>query len=127
MAGGRLTKLIHVMTYRGFVLRKKVIILITIATLDYLDIMLFDIVHAYLNADVGDKVYSVTGKLIGSRVSGAIIEVVKVIYWLNSYSTSFHKYLENKQRVILGYQACIAELDTWLKPAVKYNAFGYYK
>ena len=99
-------------------------IALTIATLNNLDILACDIHNAYLTAQCREKIWTRTGPEFGSE-SGCIIIVVRTLYGLKSSGAAFRLLLA-ETLYDLGYLPTKAELDVWIRPAVKDNGFEYY-
>jgi hypothetical protein len=61
VAGGHTTDTPHAMTYASVVSRESVIIALTLAALNYVDVKMADIENAYLTAPITEKVWTVLG------------------------------------------------------------------
>jgi hypothetical protein len=60
-------------TYSSVVTRESVRIAFVIAALNGLDLMMFDVVNAYLNALTTEKLYCYAGKEFGAEEEGKLI------------------------------------------------------
>jgi hypothetical protein len=65
VAGGHTTDIPYAMTYASVVLRESVIIGLTLAALNELDVKMADIENAYLTAPITEKVWTVLGPEFG--------------------------------------------------------------
>ena len=127
VAGGHLTDPPTAMTYSSVVSRDTVRIMLTIAALNDLEVRFFDIGNAYLNAETEEKVYFISGPEFGPDLEGRITVIVRALYGLKSAGASFHKHMARRLREGLKFESCLADPDTWLRPAVKDCGFKYYE
>ena len=126
VAGGHTTEVPDsIITYSSLVSRDSVRIALTIAGLNGLKVMACDIQNACLTADCREKIWTVAGPEFGSE-AGTIFIVRKALYGLKSAGAAFRSLLVNTLNDI-GYKTTKADLDVWIRPAVKADGFEYYE
>ncbi len=114
-----------IIIYSSVVSRDSVRTALTIAGLNGLQVMACDIQNAYLTADCREKIWTVAGPEFRSE-AGTIFIVRKALYGLKSPGAAFRSLLADTLADI-GYKPTKADPDVWLRPAVKADAFEYYK
>jgi hypothetical protein len=125
VANGSVTNtLLHVL-YSSVVSRDLVRIAFLIAGLNGLDVRACDIQNAYLTAPPRERCWTVAGPEFGSE-SGEKFIIVRALYGLKSSGAAFRSFLAEMLRDI-GYVPSLADLDVWLRPAVKADGFEYYE
>jgi hypothetical protein len=92
VAGGHTTYTPRAMTYASVVSRESVIIALTLAALNDLDIKMADIENTYLTAPITEKVWTVLGPEFGDD-TGKRALIVQVLYGLKSAGASFRNHL----------------------------------
>ncbi len=100
------------MTYTSVVSRETVRIL-TIATLNDLEVKVADILNAYISAPIKEKVWCALGPEFGPDAGKSAI-IVHALYGLKSAGAAFHAHLVDSLRH-LGYMSCPANPDLWYK------------
>ena len=101
--------------------------MLTIAALHDLDVKFFDMGNAHLNAETDEKVFFTAGPEWGPKLAGRIIVVVRALHGLKSAGASFHRHLARTLRDGLGFNSCLADPDTWMRPAVKPDGFKHHE
>ena len=109
VAGGHMTETPKCQTYSSLVSRETVIIALTIAALNGLEVKAGDIMNAYLTAPITEKVWTVLGKKWGPDAGKKAI-IVRALYELKSVGSALRKHLADCMRV-LGYKYCLADHD----------------
>ena len=112
-------------TYSSVVSHDSVRIALLVAALNDIDIQACDIQNAYLNAPCREKVYTIVGKEFGSD-AGKVMLIKRALYGLRSSGASFRSFL-GEALYNLGYIPSLADLDVWLRKAVKPCGFAYYE
>ena len=112
------------MTYSSVVSRETVRIALTIAALNDLQVKAGDIVNAYVTAPVSEKIWTVLGPEWGAQAGKRAI-IVRALYGLKSSGAAFHAHLADCMRH-LGYKACLADPDLWIKAEIDPDGFEYY-
>jgi len=124
VAGGHMTETPKCMTYSSVVSRETVRIALTIAALNDLQVKAGDIVNAYVTAPVSEKIWTVLGPEWGAQKGKRAI-IVRALYGLKSSGAAFHAHLADCMRH-LGYKACLADPDLWIKAEIDPDGFEYY-
>jgi hypothetical protein len=125
VAGGHLTDTPSFMTYASVVSRESVRIAFTIAALNDLDVLSGDIGNAYLNAPTKEKIWFRAGDEFGSQAGRPVI-IVRALYGLKGSANAWRNLLSSTMKHDLGFKACLADPDVWLKPTTKRNGEKYY-
>ena len=97
----------------------------TIAALNELDILACDIKGAYLTAKCREEIYTIAGAEFGSE-AGSIMVVKMALYGLKSSGAAFRAKLAGVLHD-LNYRPTKADLDVWLRAAIKPNGEKYYE
>ena len=82
MAGGHITKAPAPIIYASVVLRETVLIALMIATLNYLEFKLGNILNAYVQTAVTEKVWTTLGHEF-SKDSGKTAVIIRALYVKN--------------------------------------------
>jgi hypothetical protein len=85
-----------------------------------------DIQGAYLNAPCHECVHTICGDEFGHELKGRIAVIVKALYGLKTSAFAWRTHPAEKL-CDLGYSACIADHDVWMRPNTKPNGFKYYE
>ena len=109
VAGGHMTKAPATITYASAVMRETVRIALIIITLNELEIKLSDILTAYVQAFVTEKVWTTLGPEFG-KDAGKTAVIVRALYGLKSAGAAFRSHLA-KCIESIGYQSCKADPD----------------
>ena len=125
VAGGHTTEAPSSVTYSSVVSRDSVRIALTISALNNLDVLACAIQNAYMTAQGREKIWTRTGPEFGSEI-GCIMIVVRALYGLKSSGAAFGALLV-ETLYDLGYLPTKADLDVWIRLAVKANGFEYYE
>jgi hypothetical protein len=113
VAGGHKTVTPHAITYASVVSRESVIIELTLAALNDLDVKMADIENAYLTAPLTWKVWTVLGPEFGDD-AGKRVLIVRALYGLKSAGPAFRNHLAECMNH-LGWHPCRADRDLWMK------------
>ena len=119
-----MTKAPATLTYASVVSRETVRIALTIAALNGLQVKCGDVMNAYIQAPVTEKIWTTLGKEFGADAGKNAI-IVRAIYGLKSSGAAFRKHLGECMSG-LGYKPCPADPDLWLKPQAREDGTGYY-
>ena len=125
VAGGHTTEAPSSITYSSVVSRESVLISLTIAALNNLDVLACGIQNAYLTAQCREKISTRTGPEFGSK-SEFIMIVVHALYGLKSSGAAFCALLA-ETLYDLGYLPTKEDPDVWICMAAKSNGFEYYE
>jgi hypothetical protein len=113
VAGGHTTDTPHEMTYAIVVSRESVIIALTLAALNDLDVKMADIENAYLTAPITEKFWTVLGPEFGDD-AGKRALIVRDLYDLKLAGAAFINHLAERMKH-LGWYPCHADRDLWMK------------
>ena len=126
VAGGHQTEVPKESVYSSVVSRDSVRIALTIASLNDLDVLAADVQNAYLNAPTKEKCYTTAGPEFGPDNEGRPVLIVRALYGLRSSGARWRDHLADTVRS-MGFTACLADNDVWLRPNVKPNGEEYYE
>jgi hypothetical protein len=90
-----------------------VIISLTLAALNDLDVKMADIENAYLTARITEKVWTVLGQEFGDD-AGKCALIVRALYGLKSAGAAFRNHLAECMKN-LGWHPCRADRELWMK------------
>ena len=113
------------LTYASVVSRYSVIITLTNAALNDLEVMVCDIQNAYLTGKCCEKICTPAGPEFGSE-SGKIVIVFRALYRLKLSGAAFISLLA-ETLYDLGYTLSKVDPDVWMRPAIKANGFKCYE
>jgi hypothetical protein len=113
VAGGNTTDTPHTMTYASVVSRESVIIALTLAALNYLDVKMADIENTYLTTQITEKVWTVLGLEFGDEAGNHAL-IVSTLYGLKSSGAAFINHLAECMKH-LGWHPCRADRVLWMK------------
>jgi Reverse transcriptase (RNA-dependent DNA polymerase) len=94
--------------------------------LNDLEIMMFDVGNAYLNAKTTEKLYCYAGKEFGADEEGKLMIITCALYRLKSSGAAYRAHFAQTLRD-LGFTACKADPDVWMRRATKESGFEYYE
>ena len=123
--GGHMTETPATLTYSSVVSCESVLIALTLAALNDLQMMSCDIQNAYMTAYCWEKIWTSAGPEFGSE-QGNIMFVRKALYWLKSSCAVFRAHLAETLHDI-GFRPTRADRDVWRQPAKKADGEEYYK
>jgi hypothetical protein len=103
----------HDMAYASVISRESVIIYITLAALNDLDVKMDDTENAYLPAPINEKVLIVLGTEFGDD-AGKRALIVWALYGLKSAGAAFRNHLAECM-THLGWKPCRTNRDRWMK------------
>jgi Reverse transcriptase (RNA-dependent DNA polymerase) len=126
VARGDLTDTPSTLTYSSVVSRESVRIAFLIAALNDLDIIMFDVGNAYLNAPTTEKLYCYAGKEFGAEEEGRLMIIVRALYGLKSSGAAYRAHFAITLTE-LGFKSCKVDPDVWYRAATKVNGFEYYE
>ena len=98
----------------------------TYAALHCLDIIVGDILNAYLTAPTSEKFYIVCGPEFGSEFVGRKAIVTRALYGTKSAGRDFRNHLRVCMQH-MGYESCKADPDLWMRVAKQDNGEEYYE
>ena len=117
VAGGHMTDVPSSYTYASVVSRESIRVALTLAALNDLSVKVADIMNSYVTAPVREKVWTVLGSEFGVD-AGKKALIVRALYGLKSAGASFRAHLADCMQH-LGYSACLADPDLWMRAAVR--------
>jgi hypothetical protein len=94
--------------------------------LNDIDLLMYDIGNAYLNAPTTEKLYCVARNEFGPEEEGENMLIVRALYGLKSSGVAYRAHFASN-RLEMGFISCKADPDVWLRPATKSNGFEYYE
>ena len=112
-------------TFASVVSRESVRVAFTVAALNGLDVLSADCEGAYLNAPPREKLCTLCGPEFGEFERRWAI-IVRALYGAASSAASWR---DSISRVIegLGFKACRADNDVWMRPATKADGLDVYE
>jgi hypothetical protein len=113
VAGGHTAYTPHVMTYASVFSRESVIIALTLAALNDLDVKMADTENAYLPAPITERVWTALGTEFGDD-AGKRALIVRALYGLKSSGAAFRNHLGECMKH-LGWHPCRADRDLLMK------------
>ena len=124
VAGGHMTKAPATITYASVVSRETVRIALMIATLNDLEVKLENILNAYVQAPVTDKLWTTLG-LEFSKDTRKNAVVVRALYGLNAAGIVFRSHISRCMES-LRYLSCKVNPDLWLEFEIRSKDGGHY-
>ena len=112
--------------YVGIVSRESVRITLTYAALNKLDVMVADIINAYLQALLSEKHYIICRPEFGLENVGKVTLIRRALYRDKSSGSNFWRYLRSFM-TFLRYKSCPADPDIWIKEAQKDDGTKYWQ
>ena len=125
VARGDLTDPPSTLTYSSVVSRESVRIAFLVASMNGLEIMMFDVGNAYLNAFTSEKLYCIAGKEFGDE-EGRLMIIRRALYGLKSSGAAYRAHFAQTLSD-LGFKSCQADPDVWMRPATNDKGFDYYE
>ena len=119
-----MTKAPATLTYASVVSRETVRIALTIAALNGLQVKCGDVMNAYIQAPVTEKIWTTLGSEFGED-AGKMAIIIRAIYGLKSSGAAFRKHLGECMRG-LDYKPCLADPDLWMKAQARADGTSYY-
>jgi Reverse transcriptase (RNA-dependent DNA polymerase) len=126
VAGGHQTEVPKESVYSSVVSRDSVRLALMLATLNGLSVLSADVQNAYLNAPTKEKCYCIAGPEFGQDKVGRPVLIVRALYGLRSSGARWRDHLAETIRT-LGFRACLADPDVWMRPAVKPDGTKYWE
>ena len=93
------------------------IIALTLAAFNDLDVQMADIENAYLTAPITEKMWTVLGPEFGED-AGKRALIVRALYGLKSAGAAFRNNLAECMKK-LGWMPCRADRDLWMNPETR--------
>ena len=113
--------------YSSVASRETIRIAFLLATVNKLKLLAADIGNAYLNAPCREKVHVTVGpELFGQENEGKTAVIVRALYGLRSAGASWRAHLSSMIINDLGYRACKADQDIYMKRKVRKDGSKYY-
>jgi len=98
-----------------------------IAALNELDVLSGDVGNAYLNVPCKKKVYvTLQGDIFGPKYKGRKVYITRSIYGLRYAGNAWYEHLCNSIHDNLGYKACLADPDVYVKHKISANGEPYW-
>jgi hypothetical protein len=107
------------MTYASGVSRESVIISLTLAALNDLNVNMADIENAYLTDPITEKICTVLDPEFGDD-AGKRTLIVHALYGLKYVGAAFRNHLAECMKH-LGWEPCLADRDLWMKAKTRPN------
>ena len=117
VAGGKIAKALATIIYASIVSRKTFRIALIIAALNALEIKLGDILNAYLQIPVTEKMWTTLGPELGIDAGKSSV-IVRALYGLRSAGAAFRNH-RAIYKGSLDYQSFNAHPDLWLKLEIR--------
>ena len=124
VAGGHMTKAPASLTYASVVSRETVRMALTVAALNDIDVWAADVLNAYITAPCREKIWTTLGAEFGPDKGKKAI-VVRALYGLKSSGAAFRAHLQSFMKE-MGYKACKADPDLWMKEQTDKHQKHYY-
>ena len=117
VAGNHMAKAPATIMYASVVSRETVRMALMIAALNDLEVKSGNILNAYVQAPVTEKVWTTLGPEFG-KDAGKTAVIVRALYGLKSAGAAFRSHLARCMES-MGYQSCKADPDLWLKSEIR--------
>jgi Reverse transcriptase (RNA-dependent DNA polymerase) len=124
VARGDLTDTPPTLIYSSVVSRESVRIAFLIAALYDLDVMMFDVGNAYLNAATTEKLYTIAGAEFGPDEERKVMIIRRALYGLKSSGAAYRAHFA-ATLTELNFVSCRADPDVWMRPATKEDGFKF--
>ena len=111
--------------YSSVVGRESVRIELLVATLNHLDMDMFDISNAYLPAPTTEKLHTVLWEEFRED-KGKLAIIKRVLYSRKTSDAAYCNHFANVLRD-LGFESRLTDADMWKRPATKSNGFEYFE
>ena len=118
VTGGHATVAPPTLTHVSVVFQEIVLIALTLAVLNDLEVKTSDIQNSYLTAPCSEKIWTTLGSEFGPDLAGKKFLVVRSLYGLKSACAPFRNHLAQFMRN-LGYFPCLADPDLWFKEEIR--------
>jgi Reverse transcriptase (RNA-dependent DNA polymerase) len=126
VADGHQTDVPKDSVYSSVVSRDGVRLALTLASLNGLSVLSADVQNAYLNAPTKEKCYTIAGPEFSPMNEGRPVLIVRALYGLRSSGARWRDHLALTIRT-MGFSACLADADVWLRKNAKPNGSEYYE
>jgi hypothetical protein len=127
VAGGHMTDPPSSITYASVVSQESVRLAFLLAALNDVEVKAADIGNAYLNAPCQEKIFIKCGLEFGPEMVGRKARVVRALYGLKSSGYAWRSFCAEVLNNDLGFKACKADNDVWMRPATKPDGTLYYE
>ena len=117
VAGDHMTMALATITYASAVSRTTVIIALMFAALNDLEVKSGNILNAYVQAPVMEKVWTMLG-LEFSKNAGRSAVIIRDSYGLKLTVAAFQSHLAMCMES-MGYESCKPDPDIWLRPEIR--------
>ena len=112
--------------FAGVVSRESVRIALTYAALNCLSVFAADIQNAFLQAPSSQKHYIICGAEFGIENIGKKALIRRPLYGVKTAGKDFRDHLRACMRH-LKFEACLADPDLWMRPAMKVDGSEYWE
>jgi hypothetical protein len=126
VAGGHQTDVPKESVFSSVVSRDSIQIVLTIASLNNLEVLAADVQNAYLNAPTKENCYTIAGIDFGPDNEGRPLLIVRALYGLHSSGARWRDHLADTIRT-MGSKAYLGDPDAWLRENVKSCGSEYYE
>lgn len=113
------------MTYASVVSRDSVRLAFLVAAINGLDVIMFDVGNAYLNAETSERLYTIAGTEFGEH-KGKLLIIRKALYGLKSSGAAYRRHFADSLTQ-MGFKACYADNDVWMRPSNTNGGLPYYE
>jgi hypothetical protein len=124
VAGGHMTKAPATLTYASAMSCETVRLALTVTALNDIDVWAADVLNAYITAPCREKIWTTLGPEFESD-KGKKALVVRALYGLKSSGAAFRAHLQSFMKE-MGFRACKADPDLWLKEQMDKEGLRYY-
>ena len=114
------------LTYASVVSRESVRLAFLVAALNDLEVVMFDVGNAYLNAPTTERLYTYGGVEFGEEDKGKLMIISQAIYGLKSSGAAYRSFFAQSLRD-LQFTSCMADADVWRREATKKTGDEYYE
>ena len=126
VADGHLTDIPLESVYSGVVTIRGVRMVTFLAELNDLELWQTDVGNAYLEAKTSEKLYIIAGPEFGPDRKGHTLVIHKALYGLRTSGKQWHIRFSECLRH-MGFEACKAEPDIWMRPATNKHGEDVYE
>ena len=116
-ANGSKTDVPKSLSYLSVVFREPARIAFLFASLNNVEVLACYASGAYLNAPVGEKVWSVAGTIMGQNKGMAMV-ITRVLYGFKTNAKAWSEFFGTLLKE-MGYTSCVADPNVWMKPQTK--------
>jgi Reverse transcriptase (RNA-dependent DNA polymerase) len=125
VVGGHVIDSSNHTTYSSTISDISVRLLMLILIQNSLELMVGDVVNAFLTAPCAEKLWSIAGSEFQHQgKEGSKVILKRALYGLKTSSRSFHEFFGDKLRR-MGFTCSRADLDLWIKKSEDYEGYDY--